>query len=289
MYDTIIIGAGPSGMSAAIYLKNANKNVIIFEKEVPGGKILKAKKINNYLGFSDKEPSEISYDMYKQVTDLGINIIMEKVLDVQKENSEIKVITNNGEYKSKTLLIACGRIEKSLGIENESKLVGSGVSYCTTCDGSLYKNKIIAVVGNSEISKEETIYLSNIANKVYYINYSKESINFDEENIEVIANSPLVSLNEKDNKLYSITFKDNEELRVDGLFILNGYAPNIEFIKNLNIREENGYILVSKDMKTNIDNVYAVGDIIKKDLYQIVTAASEGAVAAINIIKLLNN
>lgn len=289
MYDTIIIGAGPAGMSAAIYLKNANKNVIIFEKEVPGGKILKAKKINNYLGFSDKEPSEISYDMYKQVTDLGINIIMEKVLDVQKENSEIKVITNNGEYKSKTLLIACGRIEKSLGIENESKLVGSGVSYCTTCDGSLYKNKIIAVVGNSEISKEETIYLSNIANKVYYINYSKESINFDEENIEVIANSPLVSLNEKDNKLYSITFKDNEELRVDGLFILNGYAPNIEFIKNLNIREENGYILVSKDMKTNIDNVYAVGDIIKKDLYQIVTAASEGAVAAINIIKLLNN
>lgn len=289
MYDTIIIGAGPAGMSAAIYLKNANKNVIIFEKEVPGGKILKSKKINNYLGFSDKDPSEISYNMYKQVTDLDIKIIMEKVLDVQKDNNEIRVITNNGEYKSKTLLIACGRIEKSLGIENESKLVGNGVSYCSTCDGSLYKNKVVAVVGNSEISKEETIYLSNIAKKVYYINYSKEDANFDEENIEVIDNRLLVSLNEKDNKLYSITLSDNEELKIDGLFILNGYAPNIEFIKNLNIKEENGYILVSKDMKTNIDNVYAVGDIIKKDLYQIVTAASEGAIAGINIIKLLNN
>lgn len=289
MYDTIIIGAGPAGMSAAIYLKNANKNVIIFEKEVPGGKILKTKKISNYLGFSDKEPSEISYEMYKHVTDLGINIIMEKVLDVQKDNNEIKVITNNGEYKSKTLLIACGRIEKSLGIENESKLVGNGVSYCSTCDGSLYKNKVVAVVGNSELSKEETIYLSNIAEKVYYINYSKESINFDEKNIEVIYNKTLVSLNEKDNKLYSITLSDNEELKIDGLFILNGYAPNIEFIKNLNIKNEDGYILVSKDMKTSIDNVYAVGDIIKKDLYQIVTAASEGAIAGINIIKLLNN
>lgn len=289
MYDTIIIGAGPAGMSAAIYLKNANKNVIIFEKEVPGGKILKTKKISNYLGFSSKDPSEISYEMYKQVTDLGIKIIMEKVLDVQKDDNEIKVITNNGEYKSKTLLIACGRIEKSLGIENESKLVGNGVSYCSTCDGSLYKNKVVAVVGNSELSKEETIYLSNIAKKVYYINYNNKNIKFGEENIEVINNKRIISLNEDDNKLYSITLSDNEEIKIDGLFILNGYTPNIEFIKNLNIKNEDGYILVSKDMKTSIDNVYAVGDIIKKDLYQIVTAASEGAIAGINIIKLLNN
>lgn len=289
MYDTIIIGAGPAGMSAAIYLKNANKNIVIFEKEVPGGKILKAKKINNYLGLNSKEPSEISYEMYKQVTDLGINIIIEKVLDVQKDKDEIKVITNKNEYKAKTLLIACGRIEKSLGIENESKLIGNGVSYCSTCDGSLYKNKIVAVVGNSEISKEETIYLSDIAKKVFYINYSNENTVFEEENIEVINNKKIISLNEKDNKLYSVTLSDNKELKIDGLFILNGYAPNIEFIKNLDIKEEDGYILVSQDMKTSVDNVFAVGDIIKKDLYQIVTAASEGAVAAINIIKILNN
>lgn len=288
MYDTIIIGAGPAGMSASVYLKNANKNVIIFEKEVPGGKILKAKKINNYLGINGKDPSEISYEMYKQVTDSGINIVMEKVLDVQKDKDEIKVITNKTEYKTKTLLITCGRIEKSLGIENESKLVGNGISYCSTCDGALYKNKIVTVVGNNDTSKEEAIYLSNIAKNVYYINYGKENIVFDEENIEVINNKKIISLNEKDNKLCSITLSDNEELIIDGLFILNGYAPNIEFINNLNIKEENGYILVDKNMKTSIDNIYAAGDIIKKDLYQIVTAASEGAIAGINIIKSLN-
>lgn len=289
MYDTIIIGAGPAGMSAALYLKNANKNVIIFEKEVPGGKILKAKKINNYLGFDKKEPSEISYEMYKQVIDLGVDIIIEKVLDVKKDKDKIKVTTNKDEYMTKTFLIACGRIEKSLGIENESKLIGNGISYCSTCDGYLYKNKIIAVVGSNDISVQETKYLSNIANKVYYINYSLENLVFGETNIEVINNKKIISLNEKDNKLYSVTLSDNEELEIDGLFVLNGYTPNIEFIKNLNIKTEDGHIIVNKNMKTNIDNVYASGDIIKKDLYQIVTAASEGALAATSIIKSLNS
>ena len=288
MYDTIIIGAGPSGMSAAIYLKNANKNVVIFEKEVPGGKILKAKKINNYLGFNSKEPSEISYDMYKQVTDLGINILMEKVIDVKKENDEIIVTTNKGEYKSKTLLIACGRIEKSLEIDNESSLIGKGISYCAECDGSLYKDKIVMVVGNSDTSKEEAIYLSNLASKIYYINYSNDNVTFDKENIEIINNQKIISLNEENDRLNSVTLSNNEEIKVDGLFILNGYAPNTEFIKNLNIKEDNGYIIVSENMATNIKGVYAAGDIIKKDLYQIVTAASDGAVSAINIIKELN-
>ncbi len=288
MYDTIIIGSGPSGMSAAIYLKNANKKVVIFEKEVPGGKILKAKKINNYLGFNNIEPSQISYDMYKQLIDLNIDILIEKVIDVKKENDIIIVKTNKGEYQSKTLLIACGRVEKSLNIENESKLIGKGISYCAECDGSLYKDKIVSVVGNSSSSIEETIYLSNIASKVYYINYSNEEININKENVYIINNKKIVSIQEKDDKLYSITLSDNEQIINDGLFILNGYTPNTEFIKNLNIKGDNGYILVSNDMQTNIDGIYASGDIIKKDLYQIITAASEGAVAAVNIIKSLN-
>lgn len=288
MYDTIIIGSGPSGMSAAIYLKNANKKVVIFEKEVPGGKILKAKKINNYLGFNNIEPSQISYDMYKQLIDLNIDILIEKVIDVKKENDIIIVKTNKGEYQSKTLLIACGRVEKSLNIENESKLIGKGISYCAECDGSLYKDKIVSVVGNSSSSIEETIYLSNIASKVYYINYSNEEININKQNVYIINNKKIVSIQENDDKLYSITLSDNEQIINDGLFILNGYTPNTEFIKNLNIKEDNGYILVSNDMQTNIDGIYASGDIIKKDLYQIITAASEGAVAAVNIIKSLN-
>lgn len=289
MYDTIIIGAGPAGMSAAVYLKNANKNIIIFEKEVPGGKILKAKKINNYLGFFDKEPSEISYDMYKQVTDLGIEISMEKVLDVNKNNNEIIVTTSKGEYKTKTLLIACGRIEKSLGLDNESKLLGNGISYCAECDGSLYKDKIVAVIGNSENSISEAKYLSNIASTVYYINYNKEEVEIKNDNIITINNKKVIKLNELNSKIESLTLSDNETIKINGLFVLNGYAPNTEFIKNLNINEEDGYIVVTNDMQTNIKNIYAAGDIIKKDLYQIITAASEGAQAAVNIIKSLNN
>lgn len=288
MYDTIIIGAGPSGMSAGIYLKNANKNIIIFEKDAPGGKILKAKKINNYLGLEDIEPSEIAYKMYKQVMDLKIKINIEKVIDVKKEKEKIIVITNKGKYESKTLLITCGRIEKSLGLEKESNLIGNGISYCSKCDGSLYKDKIIAVVGNNSESIEETIYLSNIAKKVYYINYDKENISFNNDNIEVINDKQIISLNETLNKLSSITLSDNRIVDVSGLFILNGYAPNIEFIKNLNIKNDNGYILVSKNMKTNVKGIYAAGDIIKKDLYQVITSASEGAIAAVNIVKELN-
>lgn len=282
MLDTIIIGAGPSGMSAAIYLKNANKNVLILEKNTPGGKILKAKHINNYLGFSDVEPSSIAYKMYEQVTKLDIPVNIEKVLKIEKRDNYFIVETNKNKYESKTILIACGRNEKTLGLENEEKLIGKGISYCAECDGALYKDKIVAVIGN----KEETIYLSNIASKVYYINDTSENISFEKENIEVI-NGKIISINENNNILNSITLKDIK-IDIDGLFILTGYTPNIDFINSLNIENENGNIIVDKCMKTTTYGVYAVGDIIKKDLYQIVTAASDGAIAAINIIKDLN-
>ncbi len=287
MLDIVIIGAGPSGMSAAIYLKNAGKNVIILEKNVPGGKILKAKHINNYLGFSDLEPADIAYKMYEQVIKLDIPINIEKVIKVEKSNDYFIVKTNKNEYKTKEILISCGRNEKPLGLNNEEKLIGKGISYCAECDGSLYKNKIVAVVGSGEKSKEETIYLSNIVSKVYYLNYSDDNIVFNNDNIEVI-NDKIISIKEENGLLNSIILSSNKEILVDGLFILNGYTPNIDFINNLQIKTENGSIIVDKNMKTNIDGIYATGDIVKKELYQVITAASDGAVAAINIIKDLN-
>lgn len=288
MLDTIIIGSGPSGMSGAIYLKNANKNIIILEKNVPGGKILKAKHINNYLGFNDEEPSQVAYKMYEQVIKLDVPIIMEKVINVVKEDNYFIVKTNKNEYKSKTILIACGRNEKMLGLPNEEQLIGKGISYCAECDGSLYKNKDVAVVGLGKQSIDETIYLSNIANKVYYINYSNENINFEKENIQVINNEQIINIKEENNVLKSIILSNNDELIIEGLFILTGYTPNIDFIKNLNLDNEDGSILVDKNMKTSVDKIYAAGDIIKKDLYQIVTSASDGAIAAVNIVKDLN-
>lgn len=283
MFDSIIIGAGPSGLSAAIYLKNANKNILVIEKSTPGGKILKAKKINNYLGIENLSPDEIAYNMYKQVIDLDVKISSEKVLKIEKLEDKIKVITNKNEYFTKTILLSCGRIEKGLDININDDILG--ISYCATCDGSLYKNKVVTVIGNNLESKQDTIYLSSITKSINYINYSKDGITFPQDNIKVFNNKKITNINTVDNKITNIVLDDNNVLETDGLFILNGYTPNSEFINNLDLKLDNGYIVVDKNMKTNIDGIYASGDIIKKDLYQIVTAASEGAVAAISIIK----
>lgn len=283
MFDSIIIGAGPSGLSAAIYLKNANKNILVIEKSTPGGKILKAKKINNYLGIENLLPDEIAYNMYKQVIDLDVKISSEKVLKIEKLEDKIKVITDKNEYFTKTILLSCGRIEKGLDININDDILG--ISYCATCDGSLYKNKVVTVIGNNLESKQDTIYLSSIAKSINYINYSKDDITFLQDNIKVFNNKKIININTVDNKITNIVLDDNNVLETDGLFILNGYTPNSEFINNLDLKLDNGYIVVDKNMKTNIDGIYASGDIIKKDLYQIVTAASEGAVAAISIIK----
>ena len=283
MFDSIIIGAGPSGLSAAIYLKNANKNILVIEKSTPGGKILKAKKINNYLGIENLSPDEIAYNMYKQVIDLDVKISSEKVLKIEKLEDKIKVITDKNEYFTKTILLSCGRIEKGLDININDDILG--ISYCATCDGSLYKNKVVTVIGNNLESKQDTIYLSSIAKSINYINYSKDDITFPQDNIKVFNNKKIININAVDNKITNIVLDDNNVLETDGLFILNGYTPNSEFINNLDLKLDNGYIVVDKNMKTNIDGIYASGDIIKKDLYQIVTAASEGAVAAISIIK----
>lgn len=283
MFDSIIIGAGPSGLSAAIYLKNANKNTLVIEKSTPGGKILKAKKINNYLGIENLSPDEIAYNMYKQVIDLDVKISSEKVLKIEKLEDKIKVITDKNEYFTKTILLSCGRIEKGLDININDDVLG--ISYCATCDGSLYKNKVVTVIGNNLESKQDTIYLSSIAKSINYINYSNDDITFPQDNIKVFNNKKIININTVDNKITSIVLDDNNVFETDGLFILNGYTPNSEFINNLDLKLDNGYIVVDKNMKTNIDGIYASGDIIKKDLYQIVTAASEGAVAAISIIK----
>ncbi len=288
MYDCIIIGSGPAGMSASIYLKNANKKVLIIEKNTPGGNILKANKINNYLGINDQDSGKMAYSMYEQVNNMDIPIAIEKVLKIENNEEEISVITDKQTYKSKYIILTCGRCERSLNLVSESKLIGKGVSYCAKCDGSLFKNKIVAVVGGQDDSISETKYLSNIAQKVYYFNYSKNNVKINKDNIKIIDDLKIISLEEDNGVLSEIKLEDGSSIKVDGLFILNGYTPNTKFIDNLNIKTEKDYIVVDNHMRTNIENIYAAGDIIKKDLYQIITAAAEGAIAATDIIKKLN-
>lgn len=279
IYDSIIIGAGPAALSAALYLKNANKNILILEKSAPGGKLLKTDKINNYLGFKNIDASSLAYDMYEQVINLGVPIKTEKVIDVIDGKEKI-VKTEKNEYKTKTILIACGRAEKKLDILKEHAL---NISYCAKCDGSLYNGKDVMLIGNNKESENDAIYLSNIVNSLIYVNYSDDDVTFDKDNIKVISKK-ISNLNVSDEIIKSVTI-DNKEYAIDGLFIENGYTPNIDFIKSLNIKLDNNYIVVDENMKTNIDGIYASGDIIKKKVYQIVTAASDGAVAALSIIK----
>ncbi len=288
MYDCVIIGAGPAGMSAAVYLNNANKKIIVLEKDTPGGKILKAKKINNYLGLDNIEPSDIAYNMYSQLMNNKIKINIEKVLNISKDDSKIIITTDKNSYITKYVILACGKIEKSLNLDKEDELIGNGISYCAECDGNLYKDKVVSVIGNNNESIKDAIYLSSISKEVIYINYSNEEVKFDHDNIKVINNLKVSELICENNILKGVKLSNEVVIEVDGLFILTGSTPNSKIIENLNINLDNGYIVVDNNMKTNIDNIYAVGDIIKKQLYQIVTAASEGAIAAVNIAKLIN-
>ncbi len=282
IYDTIIVGAGPSGLSASIYLKNANKKVLVLEKNVPGGKILKANKITNYLGFNEEDPSDLAYKMYDQTVKLDVELKIESVLDINIDDNIKIVTTNKDKYRAKSIIIACGRIEKNLGIKGENS---KNVSYCAKCDGSLYKDKVVALIGNNSEAISDALYLSNIVKKLIYINYSDNEVTFNNENICVINNkkiNEIISINDVAN---TIVLSNNEKYKIDGIFLETGYTPNIDFIKSLNIKTESNYIVVDENMKTNIDGIYAVGDIIKKDIYQIITSAAEGTKAALSIIK----
>lgn len=288
-FDCIIIGAGISGCTAAIYLKRAGLNILMLEKKVIGGQIINTSEIENYPTITSTDGFTFSENLKKQIENLDINIKYEEVLDIKNNNIK-EVYTKNNKYLTKNIIIATGRIPRKLELENERDLLGKGISYCATCDGFFYKNKDVAIIGGGNSALEAAIYLSKICNNVTIINRS-EKLRADFElineinnikNIQVIYNEEIKNLKENNGYLDSIILK-NTILKVDGLFVYIGLIPILPFIKNINLNLDNGYIKVDNKMKTNIDGIYACGDIIKKDLYQIITAASEGAIAASNV------
>lgn len=302
MYDVIIIGAGCAGISAAIYAKRSNLNVMIIEKESPGGQINKTATIENYPGFNKIEGPELAFKLFEQLQQLKVNY---KALEVKEiiDNGEYKtVVTNKTSYQTKTVIIATGRVPKKLGLENEDKLYGRGISFCSICDGNLYKDKHIAVVGGGNSAVEESLYLSSIASKLTLI-HRNENFRADEslinelkkkDNVEILYNTEVEKFNENNNILDSIVLKNTQDrtnhiLKVDGVFVFIGYEPASDFIKNLDILDENGYVIVNNKMETKIPGIYACGDIIKKDVYQIVTAESEGAIASTFAKKYIDN
>lgn len=297
MYHTVIIGSGVAGMTAAIYLKRARKDICILENGVPGGQITLASSVENYPGFSSITGSDLALNIYNQVLNLGVTYKYTKANQVKVEDDFITVITDKEEIKCKNLIIATGRAPRKLEVTLEDRLVGSGISFCATCDSSLYKDKKVAVVGGGTAALEEAIYLSKICNSVTLI-HRRDTFSATDalvndvkntKNITILTNRTVKEFKINDNKLSGIVLEDKqnnqEEITVDGCFEYIGQVPNTKIFENLDILDDKGYVNVDKNYQTKISGIYAAGDCVKKDLYQVVTACSEGAIAANNIIK----
>ena len=293
MYDIIIIGAGPAGLTAALYARRANKKVLVLEAKSYGGQIINANKVENYPGIANISGFDLATNMYNQVKEIGAEIKFETALHIDKDKN---VTTNEGIYQAKSIILATGAENRKLNIPKETDFIGKGISYCATCDGNFYKNKIVAVVGGGNTALEDAIYLSDIAKKVYLIHrrdefrgedrYAKELKNKD--NVTLILNSQITKLiGENLLKEIEVTNNDGEiqNIEIDGLFIAVGQSPKNAIFANLINITKSGYIESEDGVHTNIDGIYVAGDTRVKTLRQLTTAVSDGAIAATTAIK----
>lgn len=283
-FDCVVVGAGIAGMTAAIYLKRANLNVLILDNDTPGGLLNKISVIENYPGFTSISGPDLAYKLYEQVKALDVEIRYGRVLNIDDHivTTDIEKITAN------KVILAVGRKARKIDNTNDLK----NVSYCALCDASLYKDKIVAVVGCNNTAIEEALYLSDICQKVIVLCRNstlkgEEALIDrlkDKENVDLQFNCVTQTLKSENNILTKI-ITNNGEFLVDGMFVAIGYEPSVEFLDSVN--KDNGYIVVNDKMQTNIDYIFACGDIIKKDVYQLTTAVGEATTAAINVKKEL--
>lgn len=297
MYDSIIIGAGPAGMTAAIYLARANKKVLIIEKETIGGQISSSPLVENYPGYEGISGSVLANNMYNQVDKLGVDIELDEVTDIiPGELHTVKTLDN--EFKTRTVIIATGVKYRLLGLENEIELIGNGIHFCVSCDGAFYKGKHVAVVGGGNTGIINAIALADMCEKVYLIQdkdkLTGEKILQDKlkqkVNVEVITNS-VVSKIIGDDKLEKIIIKNGKkenEIIVDGMFISIGLMPQSDFLKGIIDLDKFNYA-VSFDTKTKIDGIFVAGDIRTKPFRQITTAVNDGTTSALYALEYLDN
>lgn len=287
-HKVVILGSGIAGMTAGIYLKRGGLDVLVVEDNIPGGVLNEIPSIENYPGYEEISGPDLAINIYNQLTKLGVKILNKKITSIDLNN---KIINNNIKYEY--LVIATGRKSRMLSLEHEKELLGKGISTCALCDGFFYKDKKVAVVGGGSSSLTEALYLSKICKEVIIIHrrdkltsdkYLIDKIN-STKNIKVLYNSNITKYNQNNNKLTSVIINNKDNLEVEGVFLAIGSTPNSEIF---NVNKDNNYIIVDSNYMTNIDKVYAIGDVIKKDYYQLSTAASDAVIAASNIIKREN-
>ena len=295
-YDLIIIGAGPAGVAAAIYAKRSGLNILLIEKNMVGGLLNNINSIENYPGIKNISGPDLAFNMFEQLKNLNIKIQKEEVLEIKLEDNLKKVITNKDTYFTKYIILATGRANNKLDVLNADKFLHKGISYCAICDGNLYKNQEVCVVGGGDSAFQESLYLANICSKVTILirknkaRAKKELLNRVKEikNIEILYNSSIERLDGKD-KLESVQLTNGNTIKCSALFVYIGFLPSLAFLDSLDIAMENNYLIVDNNYETSIEGIYAVGDNIKQKIYQIVTAASAGAVAATNVFNELKN
>lgn len=290
MYDIIIIGGGPAGLTAAIYAARANKKVLVLEATICGGQIVNSSKIENYPVAPGITGPEFGRILQKQAEDLGAEIEFERALKIAEKDGHKIVSTEDDEYETRAVILASGTEPRRLELENEEKLIGHGVSYCATCDGNFFKGKTVAVNGGGNSALHEAIYLSGLAKKVYLIHRRDEfrgGIDLVEKakarkNIEIVLNATIESLH-GDNKLEGITIKQGsteKTIKVDGLFVSIGREPKAKNLMPELDLDDGGFIEAGESCTTNVDGIFVAGDVRSKDVRQLVTATGDGAIAA---------
>ncbi len=299
MYDIIIIGGGPAGLTAALYTRRANKSVLVIEKSTFGGQITFSPKVENIPGFISLSGNEFAEKLVEQVLESGADVEMCEVLSVKKDDA-FTVVTDGGEFEGKSVIIATGAKHRLLGLPNEEHLVGNGISFCAVCDGAFYRDKTVAVIGGGNSALQEAVLLSDLAKKVFVIqnldfltgeNKLIEQIKA-KENVTVVLGTTVDSLIGTD-ELKGINIKSSNgkvsELLLDGMFVAIGLVPQNEKFSDIISLDERGYVSSDENCKTNKNGVFVAGDCRTKKIRQVATAASDGAIAALAACDYVDN
>lgn len=298
IYDIIIIGGGPAGLSAAIYASRALKKTLIIEKSVFGGQITQASKVENYPGFEEVSGMDLGEKMADQAKKLGVENIYGEVTQIKKNEENFTVTVGQKEYLGKVVIYATGASPRKLQVDNEVKLLGSGISYCATCDGAFFKEKTVCVIGGGNTAIDDALYLANLCKKVYVIHRRdsfrgepvKVSLLKEKENVEFILNATVKSV-DGENFVESITLLENmqeRKIKVDGVFVAIGNVPNTKLLEDFVPLTPNGYIITNYDLETSVTGFYAAGDVREKKVRQLTTATNDGTIAAIMACEYLN-
>ena len=290
MLDLIIVGAGPGGVTAAIYAKRSNLNFKIFEKNCVGGNVVNAFEIENYPGVGKIMGADLAINFINDLDNLGIEVEYDEITSIEKKDDHFLVKTLSEEtFETKNVILSLGTKPRKLNLDNEDSLLGRGVSFCATCDGAFYKDKVTLVVGGGNSALTEALYLANIAKKVYVI--TRHELKGDKkeieairarENIEVIEFKQVKELIKDGDKLKGVTLfdtntKEEMKLTLDGVFVYIGQIPQTSFLKDLDILDERGFIKVDNHFETSVKGIFGVGDCINKEVRQIATAIGDAA------------